>query len=187
MRDAGSLLGETMGQRLTFVLGGARSGKSSHAEKLAAKAGGSVLYVATAEAHDDEMAQRIVAHREQRPFSWTTLEAPQQVGQAIAAQPAHDVVLLDCLNMLVSNMLIANEDNGQGETAVQTELDSLLATYHQQNAHWIIVSNEVGLGLVPVYSLGRLFRDVLGRANQQLAAAADEVLFMVAGLPLTVK
>ena len=85
-----------MGQRITFTLGGARSGKSSHAEKLAAEAGGSVLYVATAEAGDEEMEQRIVAHQAQRPFSWTTLEATGQVGHAIAKQPAHDVVLLDC-------------------------------------------------------------------------------------------
>ncbi|MEM7114769.1 MAG: bifunctional adenosylcobinamide kinase/adenosylcobinamide-phosphate guanylyltransferase [Chloroflexota bacterium] len=178
-----------MGKRLTLILGGARSGKSSYAEKLAAEAGGSVLYVATAEAGDEEMEQRIVAHQAQRPSSWTTLEATEQVGHAITKQPPHEVILLDCLNMLVSNVLLANEKEGAEriQTAVQAELDSLLTSYQQQNGHWIIVSNEVGLGLVPVYSLGRLFRDELGRANQHLAAAADEVLFMVAGLPMIVK
>lgn len=176
---------------LTLILGGARSGKSSYAEKLAAEYK-QVLYVATAEARDGEMAQRIATHRAERPSYWQTLEAPQQVGAAITAvdPAAYEVVLLDCLTMLASNVLLAlpeTVDAQTAEDALTAEIDGLLTAYKRTASHWIIVSNEVGLGIVPAYPLGRLYRDVLGRANQRLAAVADSVLFMVAGLPMNVK
>ena len=173
---------------ITLILGGARSGKSAYAEQLAAQRGGSVLYVATAQAWDDDMARRIAAHQAQRPDHWRTLEAPVNVGQAIQGAPPADVVLIDCLTLLASNVIapLDTEEQSVADQALQVEIDALCAAFSSQ-AHWIIVSNEVGLGIVPAYPLGRVYRDALGRANQRLAALADEVLFMVAGLPLTVK
>ena len=184
-----------MGRQLTLILGGARSGKSSYAEQLAADSGGTVLYVATAQAWDAEMAARISAHQAQRPAGWQTLEAPCAVGAAIgaadkAADKAADVVLVDCMTLLANNVLIAlPEDAGEAEaTAVlMAEVDSLLAAYAAGDASWLVVSNEVGLGLVPPYPLGRVYRDLLGRANQRLAALAHRVIFMVAGLPMNIK
>ncbi len=182
-----------MGKQLTLILGGARSGKSAYAETLAAQQRGTVLYVATAQAWDDEMALRIANHRAQRPASWATIEAPQAVGPAIEfALQSHApaVILLDCLTVLASNIIIALPETVneiEATAALMTEIDTLLAAYAASDAAWIIVSNEVGLGIVPAYPLGRVYRDALGRANQRLAAVADTVLFMVAGLPMTVK
>lgn len=176
--------------RLTFLLGGARSGKSAYALELARRHGGDVLFVATATAGDDEMRARIAAHRAERPAHWRTLEAPRQVaaaiGQALAERPA-DVVILDCLTLLTSNLLVqesAPNTEAAATAAVLAEVDALLACWREMGGHWIVISNEVGMGLVPPYPLGRLFRDVLGRANQRLAAAADETLFLVAGKPI---
>jgi adenosylcobinamide kinase/adenosylcobinamide-phosphate guanylyltransferase len=177
--------------KLTLILGGARSGKSTYAEELARKLGGDdVLYVATAEALDQEMRDRIARHRAQRPQAWRTLEAPLHPGRVLLdRRPDEPTILLDCLTMLVSNLLLAHEGEGEAavETAVQVEIGKLTAAAAQLDAHLIIVSNEVGLGLVPDNALGRIYRDVLGRANQTLARAADEVIFMVAGLPMIVK
>jgi adenosylcobinamide kinase/adenosylcobinamide-phosphate guanylyltransferase len=181
-----------MGRHLTLILGGARSGKSTHAEQLAAATAGAVLYVATAEAWDDEMRQRIATHRSQRPATWRTVEAPRQTGVVIRAAltPTTACVLVDCITLLASNVLLAlpeASDEQVATAALNAEIDLLLEAYAQSEATWYVVSNEVGLGIVPAYPLGRLYRDALGRANQRLAAAADRVLFMVAGLPLTVK
>lgn len=179
--------------KLTLILGGARSGKSSYAEKLAAQHEGSVLYVATAQAWDDDMASRIAVHRAQRPSHWRTLEAPVQVGQAIAEAPPADVILIDCLTLLASNVIAPLDTSEQAvaDRALKAEIDALcdaiLTVTTHRTTHWIIVSNEVGLGIVPAYPLGRIYRDALGRANQRLAAMAHQVFFMVAGLPLTVK
>ncbi len=179
-----------MSPSLILILGGARSGKSDYAEKLAGQLGRRVLYIATAEAKDDEMIARIAAHRQARPAGWKTLEAPRQVGAALTTvtEPA-DVLLLDCLTLLVSNIILALESESQAaiETAVHKEIEAIETARQQMGASLIVVSNEVGLGVVPAYTLGRLYRDVLGRANQRLAALADQVLFMVAGLPLVVK
>jgi adenosylcobinamide kinase/adenosylcobinamide-phosphate guanylyltransferase len=182
-----------MTKRLTLILGGARSGKSTYAETLAAERGEQVLYVATAQAWDEEMRLRIANHRAQRPASWYTLEAQQEVGEAITATlQSHtpDIILLDCLTLLASNIITALPESVnalEATAALLVEVDALLAAYAQSETSWIIVSNEVGLGIVPPYPLGRVYRDALGRANQRLAAVADEVLFMVAGLPLVVK
>lgn len=185
-----------MGRRLTLILGGARSGKSLHAEKLAAERGGAVLYVATAEAKDEEMSARIAEHRARRPPHWTTLEAPSSAGALIRDHAGDvDVLLLDCVTLLANNVLLGLPESSRADgpsakraaAALDAEIDDLLAAYTESDAEWILVSNELGLGLVPPYPLGRLFRDALGKANQRLAAAADEVLFMVAGLPLRVK
>lgn len=183
-----------MGKHLTLILGGARSGKSSCAEQLAAQRGERVAYVATAQAWDDEMALRITNHQAQRPAHWQTIEAPTQIGAVItaaeAAAGAWDVVLVDCLTLLASNVIMTLPEpvaTPAAEAALRAEVDALLTAYTASNASWILVSNEVGLGIVPAYPLGRVYRDALGRANQQLAAIADEVLFMVAGLPMRVK
>lgn len=183
-----------MNKQLTFILGGARSGKSSYAEKLAVARGTRVAYVATAQAWDEEMTLRIANHQAQRPAHWQTVEAPTDVGAALAQAEivAGDwqVILVDCLTLLASNvMLKLPEPVGipEAEAALRVEVDALLAAYAASKASWIVVSNEVGLGIVPAYPLGRAYRDALGRANQQIAAVADEVLFMVAGLPMRVK
>lgn len=179
-----------MPSQITLILGGARSGKSAYAEKLARQAGQHILYIATAEARDEEMAKRIAAHRAARPPTWCTLEVPTNVGASLATiNDRLDAILLDCLTLLVSNMVLAMEEQPEVvvEAAVGAELEAIIAAQTRLNTPLIIVSNEVGLGLVPPYPLGRLYRDILGRANQRLAARANRVLFMVAGLPMTVK
>ena len=181
---------------LILILGGARSGKSRHAEALAAQAGRRVLYVATAEAGDDEMRARITAHRARRPPEWETLEAPLDVGAALLAHPTAaraDAILLDCLTLLVSNAILAGGEGTPEPEAdaawqrVQAEIEALLAAHRRLPGRFIIVSNEVGMGLVPPYPVGRTYRDCLGRANQVLARAADRVILMIAGLPMELK
>ena len=180
-----------MSKTLTLVLGGARSGKSTHAQQLARERGGDdVLFVATAQALDDEMAARIKAHRAGRPAAWRTLEVPRHVGEAISQAESCGVVLVDCLTLLVSNAVVAlpkSASTAEAEKAALAEVDDLIAAYRRGAASWIIISNEVGLGLVPPYPVGRAYRDALGRANQRLASEADAVLFMVAGIPMKVK
>ena len=180
-----------MGKRLTLVLGGARSGKSAHAQRLALERGRAVLYVATAEAGDEEMAARIAAHRAERPTHWQTLEAPRRGGEAItAASREAEVVLVDCLTLLANNVigpLPESATEKEATLALNEAVERLIEAYRASEAEWILISNEVGLGLVPPYPLGRIYRDALGRANQRLAAVADEVLFMVAGLPMKIK
>ncbi len=184
--------------KLTLILGGARSGKSSYAERLAAEHGGQVLYIATAQPLDSEMAERIVNHQKHRPANWQTLEIPSGVGagllseaQSMLLQP--DVILVDCLTLLVSNLLLAvssgtgedlTVDEAAAEVLVETEIQRLLEAVQAIPAEWIVVSNEVGLGLVPPYPLGRVYRDLLGRANQRLASQLDQVIFMIAGIPM---
>ncbi len=176
-----------MGKRLTFILGGARSGKSTYAEQLA-RAGGSVLFVATAEAGDAEMAARIAAHQRNRPEAWDTLEEPLDLAQQIAAQQRHyDKILVDCLTLWLSNLMHRNSADGRAAVDIRSEAQRLLECYREGEASWILVSNEVGLSLVPTTALGRAFRDELGLLNQVIAAAADEVVLMIAGLPVDLK
>jgi len=178
---------------LIFILGGARSGKSYFAENWARAHGSNVLYVATAQAHDDDMQARIAHHRAQRPAKWHILEAPTKTGQAITQHlqtASYDTILLDCVTFLAANILLdLPEDSPQQRVneAVLHEIDSLLAAIEQSTATWLVVSNEVGLGVVPPTVLGRHYRDALGRANQRIAQSADQVIFMIAGLPWTLK
>ena len=177
--------------RLTFILGGARSGKSSHAQSLAEATGKSVTFLATARALDEEMTRRIQKHRAERPAGWETLEVPCDLAVHVP-QIKTDVVVLDCVTLLVSNLLMqfVKDDLVEEEPfllAVKKEMEDLLAAIHEQNQEWFIVSNELGLGLVPPYQMGRVYRDALGWANQRLAREADTVLFMVAGIPMVVK
>jgi adenosylcobinamide kinase/adenosylcobinamide-phosphate guanylyltransferase len=176
---------------LILVLGGARSGKSTFAQNLAQQIGGpDVLFVATAEARDEEMRTRVAAHKQARPSGWRTLEAQQQVGEAaMGATGGAQVVLVDCMTLLASNRLMAFDDpfTPEAEATVMEEVHGLIACAREMLGAVIVVSNEAGMGLVPPYPLGRAFRDALGKANQVLAASADRVYLMVAGLPLEIK
>jgi adenosylcobinamide kinase / adenosylcobinamide-phosphate guanylyltransferase len=163
---------------LIFVTGGARSGKSSFALEKARELGGdTVTFVATAERSDDEMMDRIAHHQLERPSAWKTIEAPREV---LIADLKSKVVLLDCLSLFVSNLLLDGLDESVILERTQNILDSKTQTL-------IVVSNEVGMGLVPEYPLGRQFRDVLGRANQLVARASTQAFFLVSGIPLRLK
>lgn len=177
--------------RLVLILGGARSGKSSYAQSLVDETGKSVTFVATAQALDDEMSTRIQKHRAERSVNWETLELPFEIASHIQ-QIKSEVVILDCLTLLVSNLLMryVKEDLVNEEPftkAVKNEIEELINKIREQKQDWFIISNEVGLGLVPAYQMGRVYRDALGWANQQLAREADKVLFMVAGIPTVIK
>ena len=169
---------------VTLVLGGARSGKSAYAERLVALAGGSGgpgLYVATAEAGDSEMAERIRRHRARRGDAWMTVEEPLELAEALRRYSAPGrPVLVDCLTLWLSNVMAAERD-------VDAEVAGLTGTLGRLAGSVFLVSNEVGLGLVPATSLGRAFRDHAGRLNQAVAQVANRVIFVVAGLPLTLK
>lgn len=179
-----------MGKEMILILGGARSGKSAYAQSLIEGNGGQVLFVATATAGDEEMASRIRAHIVNRPRHWKTLEAPLHVGDAIQKTEQTEWILLDCVTLLISNLMMSMPealDEKEVLMVVQQEIDELIAAYQSHPGRWVIVSNEVGLGLVPPYPLGRYYRDALGRANQQLAKVADKVIFMMAGIAMKIK
>lgn len=177
---------------LIFILGPARSGKSRLAERLAAAAGGQVLYIATLETKDEEMARRREAHRATRPPDWQTLEEPLRVVQLLRLCPAFDTYLLDCLTLWVSNLLITASPDGEAQpeaagAAVRAAVADLLSWREENRRRLIVVSNEVGAGLVPEYPLGRAFRDLLGEANEAVARAADRFYYAIAGHFLDVK
>ena len=169
-----------MGQ-LTLVTGGAASGKSTHALRLAAASGPRVLFVATCVARDNEMRAKVARHRAARPAGWPTVEAPRTVGQSLA--PGHDGAIVDCLTLLGSQLLI--EDFSDGD--IQAEIDALCSAAKQAAYPVVLVTNEVGMGLVPETSLGRRFREVAGRANRLAAEQADTVELMVSGIPMRIK
>jgi adenosylcobinamide kinase / adenosylcobinamide-phosphate guanylyltransferase len=166
--------------RLTLVLGGARSGKSRYAESLTMGFPPPWVYVATAEPLDDEMAARIAEHRARRAADWRTIEAPRDLAGAVAGAPAGSAVLVDCLTLWLSNLMLANAE-------IEAESDRLDDALVQARGPIVLVSNEVGLGIVPDNALARRFRDAQGRLNQRVAGRADRVVLMVAGLPLVVK
>lgn len=180
-----------MAGNLTLLLGGARSGKSGYAQQWAHEHGRRVLFVATAQAFDDDMAERIARHRAERPSSWGTLEAPVRAAEAIRPIVSeYDTILLDCITLLASNVLLGLPEDctqAQSDQAVLAEIEALVELIRNSTANWLIVSNEVGMGIVPHTSLGRYFRDSLGRANQRLAQAADDVLLLVAGIAWPLK
>jgi len=177
-----------LAKEITLILGGARSGKSHYAQQLAAELGGKVLFVATGEALDEEMQARIAEHRKDRPKNWQTLEIPIGVGKGIEKQISDaEVVLIDCLTLLISNLLGDEPDYPEAEKRVTSEVNELIAVMDRLDATFVIVSNEVGMGLVPETKLGRIYRDLLGKSNQLLASHATEVYLMVACLPVQVK
>jgi adenosylcobinamide kinase / adenosylcobinamide-phosphate guanylyltransferase len=194
-----------MPPRLILILGGARSGKSTFAERLAASNGKSVAFIATATASDDEMRERIARHRASRPGKWHTLEEPLDLAGAVQqAYKLADVLLLDCVTLWLGNVLSQelgqqeSDDGGKEDLHISNKLfderclkqmEALLAVVQSAESHktLIVVSNEVGLGIVPAYALGRVYRDTLGYVNQRLAKAADRVYLMVAGMAVDIK
>lgn len=165
---------------LTLVLGGARSGKSRHAEALIEALPPPWSYIATAQAWDDEMRERIAEHRARRSEHWKTIDAPLALPEAIRGVPQGRPILVDCLTLWLTNLILAEHDT---DAATQ----DLLAASASASAPLVLVSNEVGLGIVPDNALARRFRDEAGRLHQRLAAQAQHVVFMVAGLAMQVK
>ena len=177
-----------MSRELVFILGGARSGKSDFAQRIVLKTAGRVLFVATAEPGDDEMRDRIQNHIESRPEGWNTLEEPIDLETAIqSSSDGYDTLLIDCLTLWVSNLLINHQQEAAVESLILDKAKTLLELYECSSSTWVVVSNEVGLGLVPSNELGRAYRDALGRVNQLFAARADRAYFMMAGLALDLK
>src|ERR1700760_2773361 len=168
------------GPQLTLVLGGARSGKSRYAESAVMASPPPWLYVATAEAFDDEMTARIADHRERRGHDWRTIEAPLDLAGAISSAPASSTILIDCLTLWLSNLMFKERD-------IATEIERLEAAMIVRKVPIVLVSNEVGFGIVPDNPQARRFRDLQGRLNQRIAARAGRVRLVVAGLPLFVQ
>jgi adenosylcobinamide kinase/adenosylcobinamide-phosphate guanylyltransferase len=167
-----------------FITGGARSGKSSLAETLAQGFGTPLCYVATGEARDAEMSERIVAHRARRGEGWLTVEEPLRLAQALRdADGRFRAVLVDCVTLWLTNMLLSHDDADRA----LGEVRALAGLLPELSTPLLLVSNEVGMGVVPDNALARTFRDLAGRANQILAAAADEVYVSISGIPLKLK
>lgn len=172
-----------MAKEIILITGGARSGKSKYAEQRAAALGLRRLYVATAEARDDEMARRIAAHQKRRGSAWTTVEEPVQLAETLLAWRGRmDCVLVDCLTLWLSNLLFRDDEN-----QVEEKVEALVRSLPQLDFPVVFVTNEVGAGIVPDNPLARQFRDLAGWTNQRIAAAANEVVLMVAGIPMVIK
>jgi adenosylcobinamide kinase / adenosylcobinamide-phosphate guanylyltransferase len=173
------------GDRVILILGGVHSGKSRYAQQLAQLAN-RVTFVATAERRDDEeMLKKIERHRAERPSHWITIEEPLNLAHTVrSAGTDCDVLLIDCLTLFASNLL---EAHGEDLVLAQPQIDDLCTALQSASCTVILVSNEVGSGVVPAYLLGRRFRDLVGEINQRIASVADSVLLMVAGLPLALK
>jgi adenosylcobinamide kinase / adenosylcobinamide-phosphate guanylyltransferase len=173
-----------MKRKIIFVTGGVRSGKSRFAQEIAKKFPGPKAYLATAQALDEEMQKRINRHRKSRPRDWMTLEEPVHIPEVIQREGKRfDIILLDCLTLWLSNLMTA----GWSERKILAETDRLLRAARTSSASFIFVSNEVGLGIVPENPAGRFFRDVSGMIHQRVARVADEVYFLVCGLPRKIK
>lgn len=166
--------------KLSFVVGGAASGKSAFAESLVVQTGAPRVYVATAEIYDDEMRAKVAAHLAMRGENWRTIEAPRELGPALASVGKEEVVLLDCATMWLSNHMLSEND-------IEAETQSLIRDINACKGRVVIVSNEVGMGIVPDNALARDFRNQQGKLNQKLASEADLAVFVVAGLPMVLK
>lgn len=175
--------------RTILLTGGARSGKSSFAEKMAGEYGTSLGYLATAQQYDGEMEERVKRHQERRGSEWTTVEEPVHLSQTLArCDGQFQVILVDCLTLWLSNLLFTYEESGENvEERIQEDLRHLKKTLQTMVTPVILVTNEVGMGIVPDNRLARLFRDIAGTANQSLAAVADEVYVVISGIPLKIK
>jgi adenosyl cobinamide kinase/adenosyl cobinamide phosphate guanylyltransferase len=180
-------LSEDQNNSLVLLLGGARAGKSSMALRLAKSLDTSVCFIATAQGLDEDMESRIAKHKAERPPGWLTIEEPYQIDQALQRASDARVVIVDCLTLFVSNWLMRYEDENQCAQYLLPITRSFLEQAQSQQQTIICVSNEVGLGIVPETRLGRTFRDLLGRVNQDFAQAADKVYLMCAGLSVQLK
>ncbi len=188
-----------MKSSIIMVTGGARSGKSGFAEQLCMERGDRVGYVATAEAMDDGMIERIKRHQERRPDSWMTFEKQRDLDLLFSApeMKAYDVFLLDCLTVLTTNLMLEDfsidwdtvprDKINAIEASVLEQIESMLRAVTESGLRVIIVTNEVGLGIVPENRLARVFRDIAGKVNEMVAAAAEEVYFVVSGIPMKIK
>jgi adenosylcobinamide kinase/adenosylcobinamide-phosphate guanylyltransferase len=175
---------ETRQGSVTLVLGGARSGKSRYAQQLAGESS-RVVFVATATISDEEMRVKIERHRADRPRDWTTVEEPLDLPRVLREREAEsDLIMVDCLTLYAANLLDAE---GENDGAIDRRIEALCETLQRTQCAIVLVSNEVGSGIVPEYPLGRRYRDLLGELNQRVAAIADDAVLMVAGLPLALK
>jgi adenosylcobinamide kinase / adenosylcobinamide-phosphate guanylyltransferase len=175
---------ETRQGSVTLVLGGARSGKSRYAQQLAGESR-RVVFVATATISDEEMRVKIERHRADRPRDWTTVEEPLDLPRVLREREAEsDLIMVDCLTLYAANLLDAE---GENDGAIDRRIEALCETLQRTQCAIVLVSNEVGSGIVPEYPLGRRYRDLLGELNQRVAAIADDAVLMVAGLPLALK
>ena len=173
----------SISKEIILITGGARSGKSRYAEQRASGMSGRLLYVATAEAKDEEMAQRIAEHQKRRGSQWRTIEAPLELTETLLAERGKiDCALVDCLTLWISNLFLRH-----GDQLASAKVKELIAKLPQLNFHLVFVTNEVGWGIVPDNLLGRQFRDLAGWANQQIAQVANEVILLVAGIPIIAK
>ncbi|KAA3648426.1 MAG: bifunctional adenosylcobinamide kinase/adenosylcobinamide-phosphate guanylyltransferase [Chloroflexi bacterium] len=178
--------------KMILLVGGARSGKSNFAEKLAEGLSSDVTYLATAEAGDEEMKQRIADHQVRRPATWQTREITQEIASALKEEPIiSDVVLMDCITLMVTNILLSlvddldHPDGNLVHAEIKSQVEALVKTIKSSGSTWIVVSNEVGSSVVPAYPVGRIYRDAMGWVNQTLARSADEAYYLVAGNALT--
>ena len=170
--------------KITLILGGARSGKSQFALKLAQKTARSVVFIATATVSDREMRRRIKLHRKNRPSYWKTIEEPKKLSFLVKRiSKKTDLIIIDCMTIFISNLIL----EGKSDYSIQNEVNSALRTIRKSGFNSLIVSNEVGMGIVPDNPLARRFRDLAGKINQSIAAASDEAYLMVSGLPLKLK
>lgn len=169
---------------LTFLIGGARSGKSTLAVRMGEHFGGPVAFVATAEPFDDDMAERVAQHRADRPSAWCTIEEPVGLADAVRAVPDSSFLIVDCLTVWLANLLVRDMPPPAILRSGHDMVDELRARRARDAAPAVVVSNEVGLGIVPADPATRTYRDILGRLNQMTAAAADTTLFMAAGKAL---
>ena len=170
---------------MIFVTGGARSGKSHFAQNLAHSIKGRKVFIATAEPLDQEMQERIATHRRERPPGWDTVEEPRHLGKTVQECAAtYDILLIDCLTLWISNLLTINSLE---EPVIAREVHELVDSFRTERSTVIVVSNELGMGIVPADSMTRLYRDIVGKANQAIASAADQVFLVVSGIPLKIK
>lgn len=174
-----------------FIFGGARSGKSTFAEKLASSLGGRVTYIATAEALDEEMVARIKEHQKRRPATWKTIEEPYRVAEVLEEVGQEEgVILIDCLTLLLTNLYYKQSSEQESDICskqVLSKIKRLAKVAKECRSDVLIVSNEVGLGVVPDYPDGRVFRDLTGWANQIMTEEADKAYFLISGMPLDIK
>jgi adenosylcobinamide kinase/adenosylcobinamide-phosphate guanylyltransferase len=171
-------------KKITLVIGGCKSGKSCHALRLAEESGSRRVFIATCVAFDEELTERVARHKAQRDGTWKTVDVPIDLPEAISGHDGENTVLLiDCLTLWINNLLMVSED----QRAVDEAVTSLIAALSGTRCPVILVANEVGAGIVPENRLARLFRDAAGVANQRVAAAADQVIYMVAGISMTIK